>query len=199
MNTELSTYNTKTIAGITAKTDLSAFNTGTYKAGPKWKVLAWYFINYGIFNSALPWPYSFKTALLRLFGAKVGKGLVIKTKVRIKNPWRLEIGDHCWIGESVWIDNLEDVAIGSHVCISQEALLLTGNHDYTKADFPYRLGKIVLEDGVWIGARSVVCPGVACRTHSILTVGSIASKEMEAWGIYAGTPATYVRRRTMNS
>lgn len=199
MNTELSTYNTKTFAGITAKTDLSAFNTGTYKAGPKWKVLAWYFINYGIFYSALPWPYSFKTALLRLFGAKVGKGLVIKTKVRIKNPWRLEIGDHCWIGESVWIDNLEDVTIGNHVCISQEALLLTGNHDYTKPDFPYRLGKIVLEDGVWIGAKSVVCPGITCRTHAILTVGSIASKEMEAWGIYAGNPATYVRRRTMNS
>lgn len=180
-----------------AATDLSAFNTGTYKAGPKWKVLAWYFINYGIFYSAIPWPYGFKSFLLRLFGAKVGQGLVIKTKVRIKNPWRLVIGNHCWIGESVWIDNLEDVSIGDHVCISQEALLLTGNHDYTKHDFPYRLGKIVLEEGVWIGAKSVVCPGVTCGSHAILTVGAIGSKDLEPWSIYAGNPATFVRKRTM--
>ncbi|MCK7557997.1 colanic acid biosynthesis acetyltransferase WcaF [Chitinophaga sedimenti] len=134
---------------------------------------------------------------MRLFGAKVGQGLVIKTKVRIKNPWRLVIGNHCWIGESVWIDNLEDVSIGDHVCISQEALLLTGNHDYTKHDFPYRLGKIVLEEGVWIGAKSVVCPGVTCGSHAILTVGAIGSKDLEPWSIYAGNPATFVRKRTM--
>src|SRR5688500_6183253 len=122
------------------KTDLSAFDIGDYKAGPKLKVVTWYLFNYYIFNSALPWTYKMKTRLLRLFGAKGGKGLVIKTKVRIKNPWRLTIGDNCWIGESVWIDNLENVEIGSNVSISQGAMLLTGNHDYTVSSFPYRLG-----------------------------------------------------------
>lgn len=181
------------------KTDLSRFNTGQYSAGPKWKVLSWYFINYYIFNSAFPWPYGFKSSLLRLFGAKVGKGLVIKTKVRVKNPWRLTIGDHCWIGESVWIDNLEDVTLGSHVCLSQGALLLTGNHDYTAGDFPYRLGKITLEDGVWIGAGSVVCPGVQCGSHAILTVNSVATRHMEPWQIYTGNPASFVRNRVMKN
>ncbi|SIN89821.1 WcaF family extracellular polysaccharide biosynthesis acetyltransferase [Chitinophaga niabensis] len=179
------------------RTDLSTFNVGNYKAGPGWKVFTWYFVNYYIFNSALPWPYSFKRKLLQLFGAKVGKGLVIKTKVRIKNPWRLEIGDHCWIGESVWIDNLEDVTIGDHVCLSQGVLLLTGNHDYTLPDFPYRLGKIKIEDGAWIGAESVVCPGVTCSSHAILTVNSVATKNMEAWQIYSGNPASFVRKRNM--
>lgn len=179
------------------RTDLSTFNTGNYKAGPGWKVFTWYFVNYYIFNSALPWPYGFKRSLLKLFGAKVGKGLVIKTKVRIKNPWRLEIGDHCWIGESVWIDNLEDVSIGDHVCLSQGVLLLTGNHDYTLPDFPYRLGKIRIEEGAWIGAESVVCPGVTCSSHAILTVNSVATKNMEAWQIYSGNPASFVRKRTM--
>lgn len=179
------------------RTDLSTFTAGNYKAGPGWKVFAWYFVNYYIFNSALPWPYGFKRKLLKLFGAKVGKGLVIKTKVRIKNPWRLEIGDHCWIGESVWIDNLEDVSIGDHVCLSQGVLLLTGNHDYTLPDFPYRLGKIRIEEGAWIGAASVVCPGVTCSSHAILTVNSVATKNMEAWQIYSGNPASFVRKRTM--
>jgi putative colanic acid biosynthesis acetyltransferase WcaF len=168
------------------RTDLSTFSTGNYKAGPGWKVFTWYFVNYYIFNSALPWPYSFKRSLLKLFGAK-----------RIKNPWRLEIGDHCWIGESVWIDNLEDVSIGDHVCLSQGVLLLTGNHDYTLPDFPYRLGKIRIEEGAWIGAESVVCPGVTCSSHAILTVNSVATKNMEAWQIYSGNPASFVRKRTM--
>ncbi|RYY06172.1 MAG: colanic acid biosynthesis acetyltransferase WcaF [Sphingobacteriaceae bacterium] len=177
------------------QTDLSKFTIGNYVAGPKWKVLIWHFINYYILNSALPWPYALKRWLLNLFGAKIGKGLVIKTKVRIKNPWRLTIGENCWIGESVWIDNLEDVNIGNNVCLSQGAMLLTGNHDYTVSDFPYRLGKIILEDGVWIGAKSVVCPGVVCQSHAILTVNSVATKQLTAWTISSGNPALYIRDR----
>ena len=177
------------------KTDLSKFDIGNYKAGPLLKVVIWYFFNYYLFNSAFPWPYRLKRVLLRAFGAKVGSGLIIKTKVRIKNPWRLSIGNNCWIGESVWIDNLEDVELGNNVSISQGAMLLTGNHDYTVSNFPYRLGKIKIEDGAWIGAQSVVCPGVICRSHSILTVNSVATKELDAYKIYAGNPATFVRDR----
>lgn len=177
------------------QTDLSKFSVGDYVAGPKWKVVVWHFINYYVFDSAFPWPYFVKRALLRLFGAKIGKGLIIKIKVRIKNPWRLVIGDHCWIGESVWIDNLENVFIGNNVCLSQESMLLTGNHDYTLSDFPYKLGGIILENGVWIGAKSVVCPGVVCKSHSILTVCSVATKELNEWTIYSGNPAVDVRKR----
>lgn len=179
--------------------ELSKFTIGDYRGGNKMIVIIWYLVNYYIFNSPFPWPYRMKRMLLRLFGAKVGKGLLIKPKVRIKYPWRLTLGDHCWIGESVWIDNLEDVRIGNNVCISQGAMLLTGNHDYTRSDFCYRLGKIELEDGVWIGAQSVVCPGVVCRSHAILTVGSIATKHLEAWSIYAGNPAQFQRERRIKS
>jgi putative colanic acid biosynthesis acetyltransferase WcaF len=177
------------------QTDLSKFDTEGYVAGPKLKVLIWFFFNYLIMDSFFPWPYKLKRSLLILFGARVGEGLVIKNKVRIKNPWRLTIGKNCWIGESVWIDNLEDVTIGNNVTLSQGAMLLTGNHDYKVSSFPYKLGKITLEDGVWIGAQSVVCPGVRCESHSILTVHSVATKNLDAWGIYAGNPAAYMRKR----
>ena len=63
-----------------------------------------------------------KIVLLKWFGAKIGKGLVLKNDVIIKSPWNLEIGDNCWIGEKVWIDNLDWVEIGSNVCISQVEL-----------------------------------------------------------------------------
>jgi putative colanic acid biosynthesis acetyltransferase WcaF len=177
--------------------DLSKFRAGDYKAGPIWKVLLWYPFNYFIFNSSIPWPYALKRGILRLFGAQVGNSVIIKNKVRIKNPWRLSIGNNSWIGEDVWIDNLEDVDLGNNVCLSQGAVLLTGNHDYTITDFPYRLGKIQIEDGVWIGAQSVVCPGTKCGSHSILTVNSVASKRMNDWGIYSGNPARMIRRRKM--
>ena len=177
-------------------TDLSNFDVGDYKAGAgKIKILIWYFFNYYFFDSAFPWPFFIKIKLLRVFGAKVGEGLVIKPKVRIKNPWRLTIGNNCWLGESVWIDNLEDIIIGNNVSISQGAMLLTGNHDYTLSNFPYRLGKIIIEDGVWIGAQSVVCPGVLCKSHSILTVSSVANKHLDEFGIYSGNPAIFIRTR----
>lgn len=178
-------------------TDLSKFNIGDYKPGNKLKILTWSFFNYFILNSSLPWPQALKILLLKLYGARIGYGVVLKTRIRIKYPWRLIIGNHCWLGEDVWIDNLVEVVIGSHVCLSQGAMLLTGNHDYTKKDFPYRLGKIVLENGVWIGARAIVCPGVYCESHSILTVNSVASKRLGKWQIFAGNPAQFIRNRKM--
>jgi putative colanic acid biosynthesis acetyltransferase WcaF len=177
--------------------DLASFSVGSYTAGPKWKVAIWYFLNYFVLASAFPWPYKLKVALLRSFGAKIGTGLVLKNKVRIKNPWKLVIGNNCWIGESVWIDNLDDVKIGDNVCISQGALLLTGNHDYTRSDFAYRLEPITIEDGAWIGAKTTVCPGVTCKSHSILTVGSVATKNLEPWTICSGNPSQAIRKRTI--
>jgi putative colanic acid biosynthesis acetyltransferase WcaF len=183
---------------MTSSTDLSAFTVGDYHPGAgRVKILLWSFFNYFLFNSSVPWPRGLKVFLLRAFGAQVGPGLVIKIRVRIKYPWRLRIGGHCWIGESVWIDNLEDVVIGNHVCLSQGALLLTGNHDYTVSHFPYRLGRIVLEDGVWIGARAVVCPWVVCGSHAILTVNSVAARSLEGWKVYVGNPARATRERVI--
>lgn len=130
-------------------------------------------------------------------GLKIGKGLVIKNNVCIKYPWKLTIGDNVWLGENCWIDNLDFVTIGNNVCISQGAMLLTGNHDYTLSTFDYRNAPIVIEEGVWIGAKAVICPGVTANSHAILTVGSIATKNMENYGIYQGNPALLIRKRNI--
>jgi len=137
--------------------------------------------------------------LLRIFGAKIGKAVNIKPKVNIKYPWLLKIGDHSWIGEGVWIDNLGRVKIGSNVCISQGAMLLTGNHNYKKSTFDLQVEEIVLEDGVWIGAKSIVGPGVTCKSHAVLAINSVATSDLDAYGIYQGTPAKFMRKRKINS
>lgn len=178
--------------------NLSRFDSSSFDKGAGiLKQTLWYFVNALLVRASWNPFMGIKIALLRTFGAKIGKGLVIKNNVTVKFPWKLVIGDQVWLGEHVWIDNLDDVTIGNNVCISQGALLLTGNHDYTKAEFDYRNAPIVLEDGVWIGAKAVVCPGVTAYSHSVLTVGSVTSKEMEAWGIYQGNPAVKIRERVM--
>lgn len=177
------------------KTDLSKYDNSWYQPGSKLKTTLWYFINALFFLNPLNPVSVIKVKLLRLFGARIGEGVVIKPGVNIKYPWKLEIGNHCWIGEKVWIDNLGEMKIGNNVCLSQGAMLLCGNHNYKKPTFDLIVKDITLEDGVWIGAQAVVCPGVVCRSHSILAVNSVATKDMEPYIIYQGNPAVEVRKR----
>ncbi len=180
------------------KTDLSKFNNSWYKPGTtSFKQALWYVVNAFFFRSTL-FPFSgFKVFLLKLFDARIGKGVNIKPSVNIKYPWRLKIGDFSWIGENVWIDNLGEVSIGNNVCISQGAFILCGNHNYKKSTFDLIVGTIAVEDGVWIGAKSIVCPGVTCKSHAVLTTGSVATSNLDAFGIYQGNPATLVRQRDL--
>jgi putative colanic acid biosynthesis acetyltransferase WcaF len=175
---------------------LSLFENKDFDKGAgKIKWFLWLLVSFLLMKPSWIPVMGLKIQLLKLFGAEIGKGLVIKPSVNIKFPWKLVIGNNVWIGENVWIDNLDHVTIGNNVCISQGALLLTGNHDYTLPSFDYRNAPISIEYGVWIGAKAVVCPGVSCKSHSILAVGSIATQNLEANSIYQGNPAKEVRKR----
>lgn len=181
------------------KTNLSSFNNDWYKAGRIGLVrFVWYLTNIVFFKSAFPF-YAPKCFILRLFGAKVGKGVVIKPHVSIKYPWKLIIGNHVWIGEEVWIDNLAKVTLKDNSCISQGAMLLCGNHNYKKSTFDLIVGEITLEEGAWAGAKTVICPGVKMGSHSLLTVGSIATSSLEANWIYQGNPAKKLKVRELKS
>jgi putative colanic acid biosynthesis acetyltransferase WcaF len=180
------------------KIDLSKFDNRDYwkqQNFGKLRIFIWFMASNVFINSYLPVPLLIKIVILQIFGAKIGRAVMIKPKVNIKYPWFLEIGDNTWIGEEVWIDNLCPVKIGANVCISQGAMLLTGNHDYKKETFDLITGNIILEDGVWIGAKSVVCPNVICFSHAVLAVGSITTKNLESYQVYQGNPATKIRNR----
>jgi len=178
------------------QTDLSTYDNKSYNPGKNGLIrILWYFTNVLFFLNPLNPLSSLKVFLLRLFGAKVGKGVVIKPSVNIKYPWHLKIGNHSWIGEKVWIDNLADVEIGDNCCLSQGAMLLTGSHDYTKSTFNNITGVITLENGVWIGTQAVVYPDIRCKSHSILGVNSVAMKDLEEYSIYHGNPAVKISKR----
>ena len=160
--------------------------------------ICWYLVNIFFFKNAFFVGNKLKIILLKIFGAKIGKGVVIKPCVNIKYPWKLKIGDYSWIGENVWIDNLDDVSIGNHVCISQGVLLLTGNHNFKSENFELMVKPVEVEDGVWLGAKSIVCPGVICGSHSVLTVGSVATFSLDNYHIYQGNPAQKIRQRNIS-
>ncbi|MEZ9872022.1 WcaF family extracellular polysaccharide biosynthesis acetyltransferase [Vibrio sp. 10N.261.51.C6] len=161
------------------------------------KIAIWMLVSCAVFQTGLPFPIRFKVALLRLFGAQVGEGVVIKPNVNIKYPWKLSVGNHTWIGEKAWIDNLAQVSIGANCCLSQGCYLLTGNHDYTSATFDLMAKGIVIEEGSWVGAQSTVCPGLTLSQGTVLSVGSVLTNNTEAFGIYQGNPAQKVKKRVI--
>lgn len=184
---------------MTTKVDLSKYDNSWYNPGNPFKRGLWYMTNACFFICPLL-PFSgLKVFWLKSFGARVGRGVVIKPGVNIKYPWNLTIGNHTWIGERVWIDNLGKVQIGSNCCLSQGSMLLCGNHNYKKPTFDLMVKGIVLEDGVWIGAHAMVTPGVICKSHSVLAVKSVAVHNLEPYCIYRGNPATKVRERNMEA
>jgi putative colanic acid biosynthesis acetyltransferase WcaF len=138
---------------------------------------------------------AWRATLLRLFGARIGQEAIFKPGVRVKFPWRLSVGDHCWIGEDVWIDNLAAVSLGNHVCVSQGAYFCTGSHDWGKQSFDLIVKPISVGSHAWVGAKSLVAPGVCVGEGAVLGLGSVATRSLEPWTIYAGNPAVWVRMR----
>ena len=155
----------------------------------------WYIFKIIFFLSAIPYPQTFKAFLLRIFGAKVGRRVIIKPRVNIHMPWKLDIGDYVWIGEEAFILNFELVKIGNHVCISQRAFLCGGNHDFKDPAMSYKNGPIVLEDGSWIGAGCFIGPNVTIGADCIITAQSVATQNTTPNSIYKGNPALFLKSR----
>lgn len=146
---------------------LSAFRgTGYDKGRPVLTQAAWFAVQNLVFGT---WwcPARLRVTLLRLFGARVGNGVLIRHRVRVLWPWKLSIGDDCWIGEGVWLLNLEPIRLGSDVCLSQEAFLCTGSHLFDSPSFEFDNAPISVGDGTWVAAQALVLRGVgvgrSCR------------------------------------
>ena len=178
--------------------DLSAFSNPHFNRGAsKLKEALWLIVSLLLFRLC-PFGISpLKRWVLRLFGAQIGNGVVIKPQVKITFPWKLSIGNHVWLGEECWLLNLDRITIGNNVCISQRAFLCTGNHDYSRSTFDLITKPIAIHDGAWVGAGSWIGPGVHMGTHAVVAAGSISTKDLEPWGIYSGNPAAFRKKRSI--
>jgi len=179
--------------------DLRRFRNGWFRPGRGITVrVIWYVVNSIIFHSPLVPISALKVLLLRLFGARVGLGVVIKPSVNIKFPWNIQIGDQCWIGEGVWLDSLGQISLGSNSCISQGAYICTGNHDWNDAAFGLIVKAVTISDGCWVGARSTILPGSFIESHAVICAGSVVSGLVPSYTICRGNPAVPVKERAIS-
>jgi putative colanic acid biosynthesis acetyltransferase WcaF len=177
--------------------DLAAFRaTGFDRGAAAWKEALWLLVKWAFFQTVLPWPSAWRAFLLRLFGATVGRGVVIRGNVNITFPWRVTLGDQVWLGEEVLILSLAPVVIEDSVCVSQRAFLCTGSHDYTKVAFDLIVKPITLRRGAWVAAQAFVAPGVEIGAGSVLSAGSVAVENVPPGVIVRGNPAVVAKHLT---
>ena len=179
--------------------DLSRFANPDFDRGAsRFKEALWLFTSWLLFQLCPLKFYTLKCFVLRRFGARIGRGVVIKPGAKITFPWRLDLGDNVWLGEECWLLNLEQITLEANVCVSPRAFLCTGNHNYKSAAFDLIVKPIHVEAGAWICAGAFVGPGVRVGSHAVLTAGSVATDDLQSFGIYRGHPAVLVKERIIS-
>lgn len=154
--------------------DLSLFRNDAFGRGaPAWKEAAWWMVRSLCFAPWFPLPSALKVLLLRAFGARIGTGVVIRSRVNITFPWRFRCGDHVWIGDEVLILSLAEVTLGSNVCVSQRAFLCTGSHDFKSPGFDLITAPIEIGDSSWVAAQAFVGPGAVVPPGTMVKAGTV--------------------------
>ena len=178
--------------------DLSSFNNSFYNCGRnKFVVCLWFFLGAPLVRSRLNPSSAMRRAILKLFGAEIGAAVIMRPGLKVKFPWLLSVGANAWLGEDCWIDNLGTVSIGQNACLSQGTYLCTGNHDWSDPAFGLIVRPISVGNGAWIGAKSVILPGVAIGDFGVATAGSVVAQKIPPFEIHAGNPAKLIHRRVI--
>jgi putative colanic acid biosynthesis acetyltransferase WcaF len=157
---------------------LADFSNEGYSNGRRLPSMVLWFAAQNLLFDRWWFPPSLRPWLLRRFGAEVGEGCLIRHGVRIHWPWRVAIGDHCWIGEGVWLHSIDDIVVEDNVCISQRASIVTGSHDHRDPAFHTDNGPIRLRSGCWIGAEAMVARGVTVGLNSVVGARALAYKDV---------------------
>ncbi|WP_273887063.1 WcaF family extracellular polysaccharide biosynthesis acetyltransferase [Rubrobacter naiadicus] len=154
----------------------------------------WILVEFLLVTNPLQVSSGVRAWALRLFGARIGAGVILRPRLRVKFPWNLEIGDNCWIGEGVWLHNQGRLTIEENVVVSQEAFITTGSHDvYETMDLVIK--PVVIRRGAWITTRCIVLQGVEVGENAVVTPGSVVHRSLDAGWIYGGNPARPIRER----
>ncbi len=161
----------------------------------RWLQILWFVLGCPLVaNRWLPGS-AWRRQVLRAFGTNLGSGCRVKPGLRVKFPWRLAVGSHCWLGEDVWIDNLAQVTLGDRVVVSQGAYFCTGNHNFRDPAFTLRVQPIVIGSDVWVGAKVVLAPGTVVGDGAVLGLAAVVSGLVPDRAVMRGNPARITGRR----
>lgn len=169
--------------------DLQQYDQSGYDRGkPGWYILLWWFVQAIAFPLTLHNLSSIRSTILRLFGAKIGKGVVIRPTARFTYPWKIEIGDYSWIGDDVVLYSLDKIQIGAHCVISQKCYLCTGSHDICDRAFALQTEPILIENGAWVATDCFVAPGVKIGANAVIGARSSVYRDIPPAQVAFGNP-----------
>jgi len=158
-------------------------------------VQLWWIVRDTLFLCSPQFMYGWRNALLRLFGAKIGKGVMLRPTVRITYPWKLKIGDNVWCGDFVELYTLGEIEIGADVVVSQNSYICAASHDHTVPTFDIYTKRVIIEPEVWVAADVFVGPGVRIGRGAVIGARSTLLSDAPEMMIMAGSPAKVVRPR----
>ena len=149
--------------------------------------------------AAGPWLRKYRIFLLRLWGAKIGKGCAVSNKCRIYQPWKLRVGDFVAMGEYAEIYNCADIIVDDGTVISQRAYLCTASHDISSADNHLVISPIRLEKFSWVAADAFVGMGVTIGEGAVVGARAAVFKDVEPWTVVGGNPAKFIKKREIKA
>lgn len=166
-----------------------------FRGRPAFYVQLWWIVQALIVKPLPQICYPIRRALLRAFGAKIGKGVLIRPGVEVTFPWKLVIGDHSWIGNDVTLYSLGPISIGANTVISQKSYVCGADHDYGHVTFPIRERPIRIGDQVWIGGDVWVGPGVTIADGVVVGARSNVINDLPEAMVCVGSPCRPLRHR----
>jgi len=158
----------------------------------------WILTKAAFFMTSLPWHNAWKRFLLRLFGAKIGRGVVLRPRINIHFPWKLEVGDHCWIGDGCQILNIAPFTMEPQVALAHEVYIAAAGHDIRSATMAAKNEPIVIRSGTWVASRAFIAGGVTVGEDCVVAAGAVVVKDVPQSSIVAGNPAEVVRERVID-
>ena len=169
--------------------DLRKYDQSWYDRGkPGWLILFWWFVQAVTFPLTPQPLYGVRRLILRLFGADIGTGVIIRPTARFTYPWKIAIGDYSWIGDDVVLYSLDRIEIGQHCVISQKSYLCTGTHDIEDRAFALKTGSITIGNGTWVAADCFIGPGVDVGANAVIGARSSVFEDMPAGQVCLGSP-----------
>ena len=169
--------------------DLSKYDQSWFDRGrPTWYILLWWFVQAVTFPLTPHFLNGMRCAILRLFGAKIGKNVLIRPTARFTYPWKVTIGDYSWIGDDVVFYSLDKINIGNHCVISQKSYLCTGSHDMRDRAFGLKTASLTVGDGAWVAADCFIAPGVNIGVNAVIGARSSVFANMPAGQVCVGNP-----------
>ncbi len=157
--------------------------------------MAWELVQATIFRWSPRRAYGWRTWLLRVFGARVGRNSGVRPTTRVLHPWLFALGQRSILGDNVEVYNLGPVEIGEHTVVSQGTYLCAGTHDYTQPDLPLVRSGIRIGAGVWIAAQAFIGPGVSVGDNCVIGARSVVVSDVPARMVAVGNPARVIKPR----